>query len=229
MSTEHSKADTLALQYRARFAEGAEYRTALWRVLCEDFFQRYIPGDAALLDLGCGWGEFSNNIVAGRKYAMDLNPDAAHHLNPDVELIAQDCSQAWPLEDNSLDVVFTSNFLEHLPNKVAIERTVREVQRCLKPGGVFIALGPNVRLLPGEYWDFWDHHVQISDRSLAELLTMNDFTITEQHAGFLPYTMSDGRQPNLLLVKLYLRLRFAWKILGKQFLVIATKPQRRAK
>ena len=165
--------------------------------------------DAVILDLGCGWGEFSNNILARKKYAMDLNPDTAEHLNANVELIAQDCAQTWPLADRSLDVVFTSNFLEHLPRKLDIERTVDEVRRCLKPGGIFIALGPNVRLLPGEYWDFWDHHVQISDRSLAELLTMNGFNIVEQHAGFLPYTMSDGRQPNLLLVKLYLKIRLA--------------------
>ena len=153
---------------------------------------------------------------------MDLNPDAADRLNGDVELIAQDCSAPWPLADDSLDIVFTSNFLEHLPQKIDIERTIKEVKRCLKPGGKFIALGPNVRLLPGEYWDFWDHHVQISDRSLAELLKMNAFAIVEQYAGFLPYTMSDGRKPNLLLVKLYLRVRLMWKIMGKQFLIVAT-------
>jgi SAM-dependent methyltransferase len=222
MSAEQSKADTLQQQYRQRFAAGSDYRSALWGVLCSDFFQRYIDPDAMLLDLGCGWGEFSNNIFAGKKYAMDLNPDAADRLNGDVELIAQDCSAPWPLADNSLDIVFTSNFLEHLPQKIDIERTMKEVQRCLKPGGKIIALGPNIRLLPGEYWDFWDHHVQISDRSLAELLKMNEFTIEEQYAGFLPYTMSDGRKPNLLLVKLYLRVRLMWKIMGKQFLIVAT-------
>jgi SAM-dependent methyltransferase len=142
-------------------------------------------------------------------------------LNDDVELILQDCSKAWPLPDDSLDVLFTSNFLEHLPDKLHVERTIAEARRCLKPGGLLIALGPNVRLLPGAYWDFWDHHVHISDRSLAELLTLNGFAISEQHAGFLPYTMSDGKNPNLLLVKLYLRLRFVWTFLGKQFLIIA--------
>lgn len=222
MNVDQSKADTLQQQYRQRFAEDVAYRDALWCVLCQDFFQHYVDRDAVLLDLGCGWGEFSNNIVAGKKYAMDINPDAADRLNSDVELFSQDCSQPWPLEDSSLDLVFTSNFLEHLPQKADIERTMDEVKRCLKPGGKFIALGPNVRLLPGEYWDFWDHHIQISDRSLAELLTMKEFTIREQHAGFLPYTMSGGRRPNILLVKLYLRVRVMWKLMGKQFLIVAT-------
>ena len=81
MSAEQNIAETLQQQYRQRFAEGQEYRNDLWRVLCQDFFQRMIDPTATLLDLGCGWGEFSNNIAAGRKYAMDLNPDAASHLN----------------------------------------------------------------------------------------------------------------------------------------------------
>jgi SAM-dependent methyltransferase len=221
MGRELSRADIVQQQYRQRFAQASDYRNALWNVLCKDFFQRYVDRAATLLDLGCGWGEFSNNIVAGKKYAMDMNPDAAAHLRDDVELILQDCSQPWALPDNSLDLVFTSNFLEHLPEKSSIELTIASVKRCLKPGGVFIALGPNVRLLPGAYWDFWDHHVQISDRSLVELLRLNGFSISEQHAGFLPYTMSDGNHPNLLLVKLYLRFRLFWKLLGKQFLVVA--------
>jgi SAM-dependent methyltransferase len=222
MGSNKSKAVIVQEQYRQRFSQATDYRNALWAVLCKEFFQQYVDKGSVLLDLGCGWGEFSNNIVAHKKYAMDMNPDAALRLNDDVELVLQDCSKAWPLADNSLDVVFTSNFLEHLPQKESIERTIDEVKRCLKPGGVFIALGPKVRLLPGEYWDFWDHHVQISDRSLAELLNMNAFRIKEQYAGFLPYTMSEGRNPNLLLVRLYLRLRFVWKILGKQFLIVAT-------
>ncbi len=221
MSAQQSQADSLQQQYRARFSEASQYRNALWRVLCEEFFQKYIERDCVLLDLGCGWGEFSNNIVAAKKYAMDLNPDAADHLNEDVELLAQDCCGPWPTADNSLDVVFTSNFLEHLPDKPSIEKTIAEVKRCLKPGGQFIALGPNIRLVPGAYWDFWDHHVPISDRSLVEFMTLKGFSVVEQHAGFLPYTMSDGSEPNLLLVRLYLKIRLAWKIMGKQFLIVA--------
>ena len=76
-------------QYRQRFADAGDYRNALWRVLCDDFFQRYIATDATLLDLGCGWGEFSNNIRAGKKYAMDMNPDARARLNDDVELAGE--------------------------------------------------------------------------------------------------------------------------------------------
>jgi SAM-dependent methyltransferase len=221
VSNDSDRAIVLKQQYRQRFASAALYRQALWKVLCENFFQAYVDPGATILDLGCGWGEFSNSIGARKKYAMDLNPDAADHLIPEVELILQDCSLSWPLADDSLDLVFTSNFLEHLPDKLHVERTVAEIKRCLKPDGKLICLGPNIRLLPGEYWDFWDHHVMISDRSLGELLELNAFQLEKCHAGFLPYTMSDGRHPNLLLVRLYLRIRLAWKFMGKQFFIVA--------
>jgi dolichol-phosphate mannosyltransferase len=50
-------------------------------------------------------------------------------------------------------------------------------------------MGPNIRFLAGEYWDFWDHHLALSDRSLAEGLENCGFNILENHDRILSYTM----------------------------------------
>ncbi len=63
MGTEQSNADTVQHQYRQRFSGITDYRDALWGVLCDDFFQSYIDRQAALLDLGCGWG--SSATISG--------------------------------------------------------------------------------------------------------------------------------------------------------------------
>ena len=210
--------------YGARFEKNLNYRRRVWDVLVREFFQEYVSPAATVLDLGCGYGEFINTIRCGRKLAMDLNPDAPRFLAPDVHFLSQDCSVQWPCGDHSLDVVFTSNFFEHLPGKNALKLTLEEAFRCLKPGGKLLAMGPNIRFLPGEYWDFWDHHLALSDRSLAEGLENCGYTILENHARFLPYTMVNRREQPLFLLSLYLKLRPAWKILGKQFLIIAAKP-----
>ncbi|MFT5484731.1 MAG: SAM-dependent methyltransferase, partial [Halieaceae bacterium] len=131
------------------------------------------------------------------------------------------CSELWSLEDDSLDVVFTSNFLEHLSTKSKIEDTLDQARRCLKPGGKIILIGPNIRYVPGAYWDFWDHHIALSERSVVELLELKNFSTETVTPRFLPYTMSDGKQPAIALVKLYLRLPFLWPLFGKQFLVVA--------
>jgi predicted SAM-dependent methyltransferase len=72
---------------------------------------------------------------SGAKFAMDLNPDSENHAVPEVTLLRQDCSATWRLPDESLDVVFSSNFFEHLPSKEALESTFFEAYRTLKPGG----------------------------------------------------------------------------------------------
>lgn len=217
------KNQTLNRSYQLRFQKSVAYRDAVWKVLCSDFFSRYIPADATVLDLGAGWGEFINNISVRERTAMDLNHDTGKRLAEDIRFINQDCSQTWPLESESLDVVFTSNFLEHLPDKMAIERAISEAYRCLKPGGKLICLGPNIKYVPGAYWDFWDHYVPITDASISELLTLKGFSIQSRYDRFLPYTMSAGRTPPLMLLKLYLRMPLAWRVLGKQFLVVASK------
>ena len=85
-------------------------------------------------------------------------------------------------------------------------------------------LGPNLRFLPGEYWDFWDHLVPITDRSLVEALETIGFETVEAIPRFLPYTTRSSLPKAPWLVRLYLRAPIAWRFLGGQFLVRAKKP-----
>jgi SAM-dependent methyltransferase len=210
----------LQKQYEIRFSEIQQYRNEVWKILTKSFFQHYIPADSDILDIGSGWGEFINNIEGKIKRGIDLNPDGKQHLKPSVEFINQDCSHEWPLPDDTLDVVFTSNFFEHLPSKLHIEKTIAQARRCLKPNGRLICLGPNIKYLPGVYWDFWDHHVGITEMSLAELLKIQGFDIEKCMAKFLPFSMANN-QPPLIFVKLYLAFPMAWRLFGKQFLIVA--------
>jgi SAM-dependent methyltransferase len=209
--------------YRGRFESGTAYRQAVWRVLISDFFATYARNAQAVLDLGCGYGEFINQVSAPLRYAMDLNPDAARRLDPQVRLLGQDCSSPWPLADEVLDLVFTSNFFEHLPDKAALARTLAEIRRCLKPGGRLVALGPNIKFLPGRYWDFWDHYLPLTELSLAEGLAAAGFGLERVVGRFLPYTMSSGPRYPLVFLRLYLRLPVLWRVFGRQFLVIALR------
>jgi SAM-dependent methyltransferase len=115
------------------------------------FFQRFIPQDAVVLDLCAGWGEFIRHVRADRKLAMDLNPELPTRVGSGIEAIVQDCSAPWAIAPDSLDIIFTSNFFEHLPSKGALRRTMLEARRCLKPGGKIICFGPNIRFVPGTY------------------------------------------------------------------------------
>jgi SAM-dependent methyltransferase len=212
--------------YDRRFGRTAAYRQRVWRVLTASFFNRWVRADAAVLDLGCGYGEFINHIAAGRKFAMDLNPDAPRHLAPGVTFLGQDCAAPWPLPEASLDVVFTSNFFEHLPDKDCLRRTLQQAWRALQPGGRLIALGPNIKYLPGAYWDFLDHHLPLTEASLGEGLEITGFELETVVPRFLPYTLVNAPEYPLVLLRFYLALPWLWWVKGRQFLVVAVKPQR---
>ena len=223
MSTSIKEPEELRKIYERRFEQMLDYRNRVWTVLVADFFQRYVqPGDR-VLDLGCGYGEFINRVRCARKYGMDLNPQTSRHLAADVQFLFQDCSTPWQLPDGSLDVVFTSNFFEHLPDKLALRNTLREAARCLRPGGRVIAMGPNIKYVPGAYWDFWDHFLSLTELSLGEAMENNGYRVVESHPRFLPYSMVHRPRYPQWMLRIYLRLPWAWWIFGKQFLVVGER------
>ena len=219
--TAHTPEDLRRI-YGARFCGNLGYRKQVWAVLVS-WFARYVRRGDAVLDLGSGYGEFINTVQSRQKFAMDLNPDTAGFLGPEVTFFHQDCSLPWPLPDRSLDVVFTSNFFEHLPNKDTLGRTLDEIHRCLRPGGRLVAMGPNIKYLPGEYWDFWDHYVPLTELSLKEALTTRGFEVSVCLGRFLPYTMATGPRYPVAFLRAYLALPFAWRLFGKQFLVVGAR------
>ncbi len=209
--------------YEKRFSGHEIYRNRVWKVLITKFFSKWISNSYHILDLGCGYGEFINNAGCEVRHAMDLNPRTQTLLDKNIIFHEQDCSTPWNIEPESLDLVFTSNFFEHLPNKDSLDRTMCEIKNALKPEGMLIAMGPNISVLKGKYWDFWDHHVALSDQSLCELLDIHDFTIEKSYSKFLPYNMVRVRERPLFMISLYLRFPFLWNIFGKQFLIVSKK------
>ena len=209
--------------YEKRFSGHENYRNRVWKVLITKFFSKWITSADHILDLGCGYGEFINHANCEVRHAMDLNPKTESLLDEDIIFHEQDCSTPWNIEPESLDLVFTSNFFEHLPNKDSLDRTMCEIKNALKPEGMLIAMGPNISVLKGKYWDFWDHHVALSDQSLCELLDIHDFTIEKSYSKFLPYNMVRVKKRPLFLLSLYLKLPLVWVFLGKQFLIVARK------
>lgn len=212
--------------YRQRFSDQQRQAKArLWKVLVESFFQKWIAPNDAVLDLGCGFGEFLNHVRAGRRIGVDMNPDAPGFLQAGIEFHHGPVTDLAFLPDRSVQVVFTSNVLEHLASKAEVDRVLAESLRVLAPGGAIIAMGPNLRVLPGKYWDFWDHVVPITDWSLAEALENAGFEIVSRRARFLPYsTVRSALPAHPALVALYLKMPFVWPIMGGQFLIRARKP-----
>jgi SAM-dependent methyltransferase len=206
--------------YQRRFNPDLAFRNKMWQVLCEQFFQRYIPPNSVVLEIGAGYCEFINNIKAGHKFAVDLNPDTQHLANLDVHVYLSSSTNLAAIKTKSIDVVFSSNFFEHLTRE-DIVLTLREAARVLKPDGSILILQPNIRFCYRDYWMFFDHITPLDDRSLAEALEISGFRVEQTIVRFLPYT-TKGRLPNsILLLKLYLRLPLLWQMFGAQTFIVA--------
>src|SRR5205814_10422245 len=92
--------------YQNRFGERLEYRDQVWATLCSEFWQRLVPEDGNVLDVGCGYGQFINHIRSRCKCAMDLNPSTKQYLDKSVPVLDQHRSTRWYLPDHDLYVPF---------------------------------------------------------------------------------------------------------------------------
>jgi SAM-dependent methyltransferase len=211
--------------YHRRFSErDLETKRAMWQVLAERVFQQYLPLEGTVVDLGAGNCELVNSLVAARKVAVDLNPDTRNFAAPSVEVLLTSSEDLSVVDDASVDAVFTSNFFEHLPTKDALLRTLAEAHRILKPAGRIVVLMPNIRYLPGRYWDYFDHQLPLTHLSLSEGLKLAGFGVQRVVPRFLPYTVKDSpiRIPPYF-VRMYLAVPILWPIFGRQMLVVGSR------
>jgi SAM-dependent methyltransferase len=210
--------------YRERFDGGAlKQKNKVWKVICEDFLQKYIAPSDSVLDLGAGTCEFINNIRCGKKYAADLNPDTRKYAAEGVDVIQPPDLTTLALEDSTVNVVFASNFFEHLPDRQCLLDTLAEIRRVLSPNGKLIVVQPNVKYLYMEYWDYFDHQIALSHESMREAIITSGFAIDMLKARFLPYTFRSRYPKGKFFVKTYLKFPIIQRVLGKQMFILARK------
>lgn len=209
--------------YADRFDKNVEQRNILWKILCQNFFQQFINENETVLDLAAGYCEFINHIQAREKIAVDLNPQTKKMAAKGVKFYEALSTKLPKSLTGIVDTVFTSNFFEHLDSKDELMSTLKEVHRVLKKNGKIMVLQPNIKLVGGRYWDFVDHTLPVTEKSLVEALELNGFAVKYQKTRFLPYTASEGAPIIPFLIKLYLKLPPVQYFMGKQTFVIAKK------
>lgn len=209
--------------YDHRFGrEEAVKKDRLWCVLAA-YLQRYVPPGAVVLDVACDRGDFIRNITAREKWASDVR-NVAQHLTDEVRFVQADGLELERhLPRDYFDLGFMSNYLEHLASTEAVIEQLRVVAQLLKPGGSVMILQPNIRLVGGRYWDFIDHQVGLTERSLAEAATLAGFTTSKIVTRFMPYTTKSRLPQHPALVSAYLKFPPAWFVLGRQTLYIGRR------
>ena len=195
-------------------------RTIVWRLICA-WLEREIPRDAHVLELGAGYCDFINQIHAARKVALDIADTVRQTAAPNVEVHVGSCTDLGFVTHATLDVVFASNFFEHL-TLAQMEQTLVEVRRVLKPGGKLLVIQPNFRYCYRDYFDDYTHVMIYTERSLADVFSAAGFELERIQPRFLPFSMKSHLPVVAPFVWLYLRSPF--KPFAGQMLLVARKP-----
>ncbi|HXW88041.1 MAG TPA: class I SAM-dependent methyltransferase [Streptosporangiaceae bacterium] len=208
--------------YDCRFRDiGQASREAVWREIARFMHQR-MGEPSRVLDPAAGRGEFITAVPAAERWGVDR----VGHGVPEssgVRMIIDDIMAA-DLPTDYFDGVFVSNFLEHLSDQDAVGSVLGRLHEVLKPGGRIAVIGPNFRYCAREYFDCADHNVILSHVAVSEHLYAAGFDVTAVSARFLPYSFRGLLPPSPRLTRTYLRTPVLWRLLGKQFLVLARKP-----
>jgi SAM-dependent methyltransferase len=206
-----------AAYHRTRFTPDAR-RTVLWDALWRFHFSKQIAPDQCVLDLGCGYGEFINTVVARRRIALDVWPEFTRSLAAGVEAFVGSATDLGFLADASVDFAFASNLFEHLSHD-DFRAVLDQLRSKLRPGGTLNILQPNYRFAYSEYFDDYTHVTIYSHVSLCDFLTANGYDVFELHPRFMPLTIKSGLPVSSHLIRLYLASPI--KPFGKQMLVRA--------
>jgi SAM-dependent methyltransferase len=114
---------------------GQERRLAMMR--------RYAPLEGRrVLDVGCGMGMYTSAFLRYTPYVFGVEIEADRVLEARTRTrgIARAVGETLPFVDNTFDVVFSHEVLEH----VADDRLcAREMVRVVRPGGQIVIFVPN--------------------------------------------------------------------------------------
>lgn len=210
--------------YDLRFAERERARkAAAWRHIASHLQGRYFPASSRVLDIATDQGYFINNISVQERWASD-HRDTSAYLADGIRFVLADGLALGEVAPNDyFDVVFMSNYLEHLPSGDEVVQQLDVARRLLRPGGRLIVLQPNIKLVGAAYWDFIDHRVPLTRESLVEAASLADFETLHVIERFLPYSVKSRLPTREWLVKAYLRFPPAWLLLGKQTLYVGQR------
>ena len=104
---------------------------------------KHIPANSRILDVGCGYSgkllyKIKDKISAG--FGIDISVSHEHRSDK-ITLMKHDLAFPLPFENNSFDAVTSLANLEHLESP---QKSLAEIYRVLKPGGVLIMTTPSI-------------------------------------------------------------------------------------
>ncbi len=136
--------------------------------------------DRTLLEIGCGSGRITKTFAKRFKYvaALDISrtmlEKARGFVDSDNVIYLESNGEDVPLLPESVDVAFSFIVYQHFPNKASIEHSFKQVNRALKPGGLFKVQIRGIANPNPNHWAWGPHFLETE---VAELALSTGFKI----------------------------------------------------
>lgn len=179
-----------------------EYRTKVWLEIIR-YIARDCPNVGHLLELGPGYSDFINYFPATQKTCVERNESMRQYAHPGVHFVCEEAGLLSGIADSSLDMVFASNFFEHLRDEDH-EVLLPNIHRVLNAAGRLALIQPNYHLNPDHYFDDPTHRTIFSDQNISTFLERFGFKVIKLVPRFLPFSMKSRLPKWPILVRLYL-------------------------
>jgi ubiquinone/menaquinone biosynthesis C-methylase UbiE len=208
-------------EYRFRDVDQTS-RAAVWSEIAP-FIHEQMGRPDRVLDPAAGRGEFINTVSAAERWAVD---QVAHTDGTQEQAVKWLFSDVFEVDfpEAYFGGVFVSNFLEHLTSQEQCADFLERMCATTAPGGRIVVMGPNFRYTRREYFDMADHTLNFTHRAIAEHLYAAGYEPERVEPRFLPYSFTGRLPASPGLTRRYLQTPAAWKLLGKQFLVVGRRP-----
>lgn len=121
---------------------------------------KFIPRGSRVLEFGAGTGLQAKIMADSGLDVVAIDLRRSSYSEQRVFPVLDYDGQHIPVENHSIDVIFSSNVLEHVENLDAISR---EFRRILKPTGI------GLHVMPTPAWRFWTFVAGVPTAGAASL------------------------------------------------------------
>lgn len=128
-----------------------------------------------ILDIGCGTGKNLEELKdIGQVYGIDSAEEAIKYCKKrDIKTVSLENAESTKFPSNHFEIITLLDVLEHTND----EKTLKEINRIIKPGGLVLITVPAFPVL----WSRWDvilgHKRRYTRRSLSNILKNHKFKI----------------------------------------------------
>ena len=136
-----SEADQAEMAIPSYLNKNRLVRSIFWRRYDQVLKLSNLNDNMTVCEFGCGIGVFLPTLSksVAKTYAVDLFPQYGHELARELNLDVEFSTSLDTIPDNSLDILFAVEVLEHLDD---LKTGLGIIFRKLKPGGKLIMSGP---------------------------------------------------------------------------------------